>query len=201
VSSDRDSAVVAIVGRQKHSRKRSRVCSAPKECPPCPTSACAPKARLSSSNSTGVNWLEHELQKLAVGRELLKRRHQVSLKPGPLIASTRWHPRETPPGAYSSTRSRPGSQPWGWQSAFLLRSATAGRGGVRSAPTRTTRTPTRGPRRMASRTCMSVLERNDPSRTGRRAARAGSARSQRAPRRVIHPNPYLARKPISAAIE
>ena len=48
-------SVVATVGRQKHSRKRSSVCSAPKKWPPWPTSTWAPNARLSSSTSIGVN--------------------------------------------------------------------------------------------------------------------------------------------------
>src|SRR5581483_12507655 len=49
-------SVVATVGRQKQSRKRARVCCAPKKCPPWPTSTCASKARLASSTSSLANW-------------------------------------------------------------------------------------------------------------------------------------------------
>ena len=58
-------SVVATVGRQKHSRKRSSVCSAPKKWPPWPTSACAPKARLASSTSTRRELRQQEVEQLA----------------------------------------------------------------------------------------------------------------------------------------
>ena len=69
--SARSSPSRRAAGGRSTSRKRSSVCTAPRKWPPAPTSWCAPKARHSSSISSGVNSHLQHAQDLDVDDELL----------------------------------------------------------------------------------------------------------------------------------
>ena len=152
-------------GRQKHSRKRSSVCCAPKKWPPWPTSTCASSARLASSTSSGVNCVQQQVEQLDVGDELRVRGDEAALEPaGRLPDDVRAGEEGRLQRVHRLVAGLVVDQP-GSRSACRRRRARAARCGGRSGRRRAARSPTRGRRRSGEPVFMSVVERNEPITT------------------------------------